>query len=89
MLSSYVKGLSGISAYLHKQVVLEQVKRLKDLLQSNILTENQTYTKEKSEMLFSGLRALLKRGNSFSLFSFKQLTSLRVRKQPKNQISVT
>lgn len=45
MLSSYVKGLSGISAYLHKQVVLEQVKRLKDLLQSNILTENQTYTK--------------------------------------------
>jgi hypothetical protein len=76
MLSSYVKGLSGISAYLHKQVVLEQVKRLKDLLQSNILTENQTYTKEKSEMLFSGLRALLKRGNSFLLFSFKQLTSL-------------
>ena len=32
MLSSYVKGLSGISAYLHKQVVLEQVKRLKALL---------------------------------------------------------
>ena len=73
MLSSYLKGLSGVSAYLHKQLVIDQVRRVKNLLEKNILTESQGYTKEKSEMLFSGLRALLKRGK-FSIIQYQAVS---------------
>lgn len=61
MLASYLKGIGGVAPYLHKNVVFDQLEKIKILLQQNILTETQAYTKEKSEMLFTGLRALLKR----------------------------
>lgn len=38
LLSLYLKGLSGISGYLHKQIVLEQVSQLKKILEMKILT---------------------------------------------------
>jgi len=38
MISSYLKGLSGIAAYLHRQIVSEIVVRLKALLEKNILS---------------------------------------------------
>jgi len=32
LLSLYLKGLSGVSGYLHKQVIFEQVSQLKKIL---------------------------------------------------------
>lgn len=33
LLSLYLKGLSGVTGYLHKQIVLEQVDQLKKILE--------------------------------------------------------
>jgi hypothetical protein len=45
MVSVYLKGLSGVVGYLHRQVVLEQVFRLKKLIEKNIMGENIGYSK--------------------------------------------
>lgn len=67
-MSIYVKGLSGVAQLLHKTLVKEVVERLKPIIERHIFTESEQFlkefTKERSEMLFSGFKLLQRRSKS-------------------------
>ena len=45
MLSSFLKGLGGVEAYLHKSLVIDLLSKIKALLASEILSDANTYSK--------------------------------------------
>lgn len=61
----YVKGISGIGQCLNKELVRELVEQLKPVIESHIFCENEQFlkefSKERSEMLFSGFKVLQRR----------------------------
>lgn len=69
-LSIYVKGISGVALCLHKSLIKEIVEKLKPIIERHIFCENEQFlkefTKERSEMLFSGFKVLQRR----SILSF-------------------
>lgn len=61
----FAKGINGISVLLHRKFIHEIVPKLKKLVHKYIFDDpdkmEKNFTKDKSEMIFSGLRALQKR----------------------------
>lgn len=67
-LSIYVKGISGAAQLLHKVLVKEIVERLKPVIEKHIFNDSEQFlkefTKERSEMLFSGFKLLQRRSKN-------------------------
>ena len=64
-LCMYVKGISGIAQCLNKSLVRDLVNRLKPIIEQHIFNESEQFlkdfTKDRSEMLFSGFKVLQRR----------------------------
>ena len=60
-----MKAISGSAQLLHKTLVKEVVERLKPVIEKHIFTDSEQFlkefTKERSEMLFSGFKLLQRR----------------------------
>lgn len=72
-LCTYVKGISGIAQCMNKILVRELAVKLKPIIEKHIFDDNdqflKDFTKERSEMLFSGFKTLQRR----STYNFMQL----------------
>jgi hypothetical protein len=59
--------MGNVCAYLHKQVVIFLVDKIKSAVEKHLFTQSdivtKDFTKERSEALFSGLKSLMKRRN--------------------------
>lgn len=65
ILCYFIKGVSGVSPYLHRQLAKNLAERMKTVfdryLFDNIEKATKTMTKQRIEIIFSGLKALQKR----------------------------
>ena len=78
----YVKGISGISQCLNKNLVRDLVGRLKPIIEQHIFNESdqflKDFSKDRSEMLFSGFKTLQRRSTCLLISSFEYGGCLRV-----------
>lgn len=61
----FSKGINGIASFLNRKFIQEIIERLRSLVYKYIFSDpekmTKQFTKEKSSMIFAGIRALQKR----------------------------